>query len=68
MLSKAALGKFAHWAGCYVAVTLFVGFVILAFPQFSDPSDTWGLMQFGILISCVPWVLGGVARLILQSV
>jgi len=68
MLSKPAMGKLAYRAGCWVAVALLAVFVVLAFREFSDPSDIWALLQFGILISCVPWVFGGVARLVLQSV
>jgi len=61
------MGKLAYWAGCNVALGIFAIFVLLCFRKISDANDVWPFLEFGILISCVPWVLGGAARLVLNG-
>ena len=60
-------GDLAYRVGCTVGLGIFAVFAILAFSNSSDPHDLAGLLDLGVVISCVPWVLGGVTRLVLQS-
>ena len=60
-------GEFAYRVACTIGLGIFAVFAILAFSNISDLHDLGGFLNLGILISCVPWILGGVTRLVLQS-
>jgi hypothetical protein len=66
-LHGSKMGKLAYWAGCNVALGIFAILVLLCFRKISDANDVWPFLEFAILISCVPWALGGVTRLVLTS-
>jgi hypothetical protein len=60
------IGELAYRVGCTVGLGVFVVFAILAFSKFSDPHDLAAFLNLGVLILCVPWILGGVTRLVLH--
>jgi hypothetical protein len=60
-------GELAYRVGYTVGLRVFAVFAILAFSNISDPRNLAAFLNLGVIISCVPWVLGGVTRFILQS-
>jgi hypothetical protein len=60
----AKIGELAYSAGVYLALGIFLIFLVLAFREFSDQDAIWGFLQFGILISCLPWAIGSAVQLL----